>query len=206
MKTTIVIIEDNILLRDAFVEVIDVSEDYEVVNVYSNCEKAIKAIVKDDPDIILMDIGLPGINGVEGTLRIKKILPETNIIIVTVYENSKMVFDALCAGATGYLTKNLEPNELLNALDECMKGGAPMSIKIAKMVVQSFKRNEDSELSKRETEILKLLSYGKTYASIGEELFISINTIKFHIKNIYGKLQVSCKEMAIQKANAEKLI
>jgi len=206
METHIVIVEDNVVLRDAFVEVINGSEEYRVTNVYSNCEKAIKTIAKDKPDIILMDIGLPGMNGVEGTSKIKKILPDTNIIIVTVYENSEMVFDALCVGAIGYLTKNLEPHELLNALEECMKGGAPMSNKIAKMVVQSFKRNESSLLSKRETEILKLLSLGKTYASIAEELFISLNTIKFHVKNIYGKLQVNCKEMAIKKANDEKLI
>jgi DNA-binding NarL/FixJ family response regulator len=154
-----------------------------------------------------MDIDLPGMNGVEGTKIIKQKLPNAIIIMVTVYENSEIVFNALCAGATGYLTKNLKPNDLINSLEEAMSGGAPMSIHIAKMVVSSFqKKNSTIQLSQREKEVLTLLATGNSYDSIGEKLFISKNTIKFHLKNIYLKLQVHSNIEAIQKANEENLI
>ena len=127
--------------------------------------------------------------------------------MVTVYENSEMVFNALCAGATGYLTKNLKPNDLINSMEEAISGGAPMSIHIAKMVVSSFqKKNSSIQLSQREKEVLTLLATGNSYDSIAEKLFISKNTIKFHLKNIYLKLQVHSNIEAIQKANEENLI
>lgn len=141
MANGIVLIEDNIPFRDAFEEIISATSDFYVINSYTNCETAIEACIADKPDIVLMDVELPGINGVEGTKRLKKKLPNTSVIMVTVYENSEIVFDALCAGATGYLTKNLKPQELIEALEECVKGGAPMSINIAKMVVGSFQKN-----------------------------------------------------------------
>ncbi|MCD2259226.1 response regulator [Psychroserpens luteolus] len=207
MKYKVVIIEDNIPLSEAFAEVIDTSSDFEVVAIYNNCEDAIKNLRKDYAKLFLMDIELPGMNGVEGTKEIKKVFPKAHIIMVTVYENSEVVFDALCAGATGYLTKNLEPEELIVALKECISGGAPMSIKIAKMVVSSFQKKPSKiELSKREKEVLSLLSQGNSYDSIAEHLFISKNTIKFHLKNIYIKLQVNSNIEAVQKASKENLL
>lgn len=188
-------------------EIIDKSEHYKVVDAYSNCEEAIKNIKDDSPKIILMDIDLPGINGVEGTKIIKQKLPNVLIIMVTVYENSEMVFNALCAGASGYLTKNFKPIELIEALDEAIAGGAPMSIHIAKMVVSSFqKQNSQIVLSQREKEVLTLLAEGNSYDIIGDKLCISRNTIKFHLKNIYIKLQVHSNIEAIQKATRENLI
>lgn len=207
MKKRIVIIEDNIPLGKAFEEIINSNDNYKVIDNYSNCEDAIENLINDSPDIILMDIDLPGINGVEGTKIIKKKTPKVNIIMITVYENSEMVFDALCSGACGYLTKNLKPQELINALEEAVSGGAPMSINIAKMVVNSFqKKSSDIVLSEREKDVLTYLAEGNSYDSISEKLFISKNTIKFHLKNIYIKLQVHSNIEAVLKASKENLI
>lgn len=207
MKHKIVLIEDNIPLSEGFKEVISATENFKVVGNYTNCEDAIENINYDNPDILLVDIELPGINGVEGAKQIKQLKPNADIIMVTVYENSEMVFDALCAGASGYLTKNLTPDELIDALNEIVSGGAPMSIKIAKMVVSSFRKKQSKiELSNREKEVLTLLSEGNSYDSIADQLFISKNTIKFHLKNIYIKLQVNSNIEAVNKANKENLI
>tara|TARA_R110001583_G_scaffold52606_6_gene163152 strand:+ start:1268 stop:1897 length:630 start_codon:yes stop_codon:yes gene_type:complete len=203
----VVIIEDNIPLGLGFAEVVKNTPNFKIANIYDNCEEAIENITYDNADIFLLDIELPGINGVEGAKEIKRLRPKSNIIMITVYENSDMVFDALCAGATGYLTKNLAPNELIDALNETAAGGAPMSIKIAKMVVSSFQKTPSKiELSPREKDVLSLLSEGNSYDSIAEKLFISKNTIKFHLKNIYIKLQVNSNIEAVQKANKENLL
>jgi len=207
MKYRVVIVEDNIPLRDGFSEVIRGIRDFELANCYNNCEDAIGRLAYDNANIYLMDIELPGINGVEGTKIIKQKRPNINIIMVTVFENSKMVFDALCAGASGYLTKSVSPEEIESALKECVAGGAPMSIKIAKMVVGSFqKKTSKIELSSREREVLTLLSKGNSYDGIADKLFISKNTIKYHLKNIYLKLQVNSNIEAVNKANKENLI
>lgn len=207
MKHEIVIIEDNIPLSDGFKQVINKTEKFEVVNSYDNCEDAIKNVNKDSADIYLMDIELPGMNGVECTKQLKEINSAIDVLVVTVHENSETVFDALCAGATGYLTKSLMPEQLIEALNQTISGGAPMSIKIAKMVVSSFKKKPSKiELSVREKEVLTLLSEGNSYDVIANKLFLSKNTIKFHVKNIYGKLQVNSNVKAVQKANRENLI
>jgi len=205
-KNRVVIIEDNEPLNDIFREVVNNSLNFKVVGSYLNCEDALEFLKNDRPNIVLMDIELPGINGIQGTKEIKKILPNTLVIIVTVYENSKTVFDALCAGATGYLTKNATSEKLIGALEEAASGGAPMSINIAKMVVQSFQKAPDTILTDRETEVLTMLSRGSSYKSIAIDLDISPNTIKYHIKNVYDKLQVHTKEDAIKEASKQKLI
>ncbi|MFD2727509.1 response regulator [Hyunsoonleella rubra] len=206
MEHNIVIIEDNIPLSKGYEKIIGKTEGFKVVATYHNCEDAIENLKHDNPIIVLMDIELPKMNGVEGTKKIKQLNPNIEIVIVTVYENSETVFDALCAGASGYITKNTSPSQLTSALKEVMDGGAPMSINIAKMVVQSFRKSANSILSERETEVLTLLASGKSYNSIAKTLFISVNTIRFHIKNIYEKLQVCTREEAIEKANKERLI
>lgn len=207
MKYRIVIIEDNLPLAEAFAEAINKTEIFKVVSIYTNCEDALLNILKDDAHIYLLDIDLQGINGVKGAKEIKKTNPNANILMVTVHENSKMVFDALCAGASGYLTKNITPEQLINALKESINGGAPMSIKIAKMVVNSFQKKPSKIiLSEREKDVLILLSEGNSYSTIAQKLFISKNTIKFHLKKIYLKLQVNTNVKAIQKANKENLI
>ncbi len=206
MKYRIVIIEDNQQIREAFTVLLNLRTDFEVVQAYDNCENAIKNIVQDAPHIVLMDVDLPNMNGIDGTKIIKKLLPLTNIIIITVFENSKTVFDALCAGATGYLTKNSDKDRLIDAIDEVIRGGSPMSSKIARLVVQSFQKNTNSPLTIRETEILSQISEGKSYTTIADSLFISKETVKHHFKNIYIKLQVHNKADAIKKANQDRLI
>jgi DNA-binding NarL/FixJ family response regulator len=153
-----------------------------------------------------MDIELPGMNGIEGIEKIKKLRPRTNIIVVTVYDNDSLVFQALCAGAGGYLTKNMQPARLLEAIKDIQEGGAPMSTNIARMVVSSFQKNRNSPLTSRETEVLELLSKGKSYSTIADELFVDKETIRTHIKNIYWKLEVHSKAEAIEKALKNKLI
>lgn len=206
-KKRVLIVEDDPEIRSSFAMIVDSSQKFTVVNSYSNCEDAIKHLHTDKPDIVLMDVELPGgMNGIQGTKIIKEKSPNSDIIMVTVYEDSEMVYEALKSGASGYITKSANYMELLTALEEITKGGAPMSSKIARMVIDNFHLNPNSPLTKRETEILQLISEGKTYTQISEELFISKETSKTHIKNIYAKLQVRSKSEAIAKANQDKLI
>ncbi|MEO7990330.1 MAG: response regulator transcription factor [Chryseolinea sp.] len=200
------IVEDDQEIRNSFTLIVNSSQKFMAVNAYSNCEDALDNLNRDKPEIVLMDIELPGMNGIQGTKIIKDKSPHIDIIMVSVYEDSELVFEALKAGASGYITKSSNYMELLSALEEIMKGGAPMSSRIARMVIDNFHVNPNSPLTKRETEILQLISEGKTYTQISEELFISKETSKTHIKNIYSKLQVNSKSEAIAKANLEKLI
>lgn len=186
---------------------INSNENYQVLQVFENCELAIENIKSLNPDIVLMDIDLPGINGIEGTAIIKSLAPKTEILIITVFENSERVFGAMNAGASGYLTKNNGYQELIDALDELVKGGAPMSAKIARMVVQSFAKEKiKNPLSNQESKVLIALSEGKSYKSIAMSLNISLDTVKFHIKNIYLKLQVNNKEDAIAEGKKNRFI
>ena len=206
-KKRVLIVEDDPEIRSSFTMIVDSSQKFTVVNGYGNCEDAIKHLHTDKPDIVLMDVELPGgMNGIKGTKITKEKSSDADIIMVTVYEDSEMVYEALKSGASGYITKSANYMELLSALDEITRGGAPMSSKIARMVIDNFHLNPNSPLTKRETEILQLIAEGKTYTQISEELFISKETSKTHIKNIYSKLQVRSKSEAIAKANQDKLI
>ena len=205
-KKRVMIVEDDQEIRNSFTLIVNSSQKFMVVNAYGTAEDAIANLNRDKPEIVLMDIELPGVNGIHGTKVIKDKSPHTDIIMVSVYEDSELVFEALKAGASGYITKSANYMELLSALEEIVKGGAPMSSRIARMVIDNFHVNPNSPLTKRETEILQLISEGKTYTQISEELFISKETAKTHIKNIYSKLQVNSKSEAIAKANLEKLI
>lgn len=200
------IVEDNEVVREGFKLLINSMSDHQVVSTYETCEDALPQLKYDKPDIVLMDLELPGMNGVEGIRHIKKLFPDMNILVITVHENSDLVFESLVAGATGYITKSTNYNKLLDAINQAMDGGAPMSGKIARMVVESFQRNQNSPLTKRETEVLELLSRGKSYTAIAIELFIHKDTVKSHIKNIYHKLMVNSKADAIEKALKHKLI
>ena len=204
--TRIVIIEDNDIVRDGFELLINSMTEHQVVGKYDSCEHAIKHIESDRPNLVLMDIELPGMNGIDGTRLIKKNHPEIDILVITVHDDSDLVFQALVSGASGYITKNAPHHQLLDAITEVRKGGAPMTSNIARMVVESFRRNQDSPLSPRETEVLELLSEGKSYSVIAEELFIHKETLKSHIKNIYYKLQVNSKAAALEIARKNKLI
>lgn len=203
-KYRIVIVEDNALIREGFSEVLNMTEKYQVINMYGSCEEALAQLKTDKPDIVLMDIELPGIDGIEGTIRIKKAFPECIVLIITVLEDSEKVFRSLCAGAIGYIVKNSNIAEIVQTIDEAILGGAPMSLSIARMVVQSFQREYDSPLSAREVQVLQGISEGKSYSKIALELFVSKETVRSHIKNIYHKLEVSSKADAIKIANSKK--
>jgi DNA-binding NarL/FixJ family response regulator len=205
-NTKIIIIEDNEAVKEGLALIIGSQARFQVVNTYTTCMDALRNLKKDAPDLVLIDLELPGMNGIEGIKRILRERPYTTILVISVHEDGKYVFDALCAGAAGYLTKDTDHIRLLNAIDEVLSGGAPMSSKIASMVVKSFQRNLHSPLSERETDVLTLLAKGRTYFSIGEELFISVETVKTHIRNIYQKLHVTNKTEALKKAAKDKLI
>lgn len=202
----IVIIEDNMIIREGFAAVIQATGKYDVVNHYDNCEEAIRQLDRDRPDVVLMDIDLPGMSGIEGTSRIKKHCPACVVLIITVFEDSDKVFQSLCAGAGGYIVKNSYVQDVVRGIDEALAGGAPMSLHIASMVVRSFKLSDDSPLSERETQVLQGIAQGKTYTKIAAELFINKETVRSHIRNIYQKLAVNSKAEALRVAGNNRWI
>lgn len=197
----IVLIEDYELVRNTYKKIINSTEDFIVIGDFESCELAIPKLEELAPDVVFMDINLPGINGIEGIRIIRKQFPKIAVIVVTVNEESNYVFEALCAGAVGYITKVSGKQKIIEALEQLNQGGAPMSIKIARMVVESFQEKKLNELSDRENEVLTQLAKGKSYASIGEELNVSVNTIKTHVRNIYEKLHVNSKDEVIEIYN-----
>lgn len=206
MAKRIVLVEDDSIIREAFATLINQSKDFYIANAWSNAEDAIKNIGYDAADIYLMDIQLPGINGVDAISKIKQMRASAKVMVISVYENDDMVFKALCEGASGYLTKNISSSKLIDSLKELENGGAPMSTNIARMVVSSFHRNRQSPLTSRELEVLELLASGKSYSTIANNLFVDKETIRSHIKNIYFKLEVHSKAEAIEKAKRNKFI
>ncbi|WP_448702648.1 response regulator [Mucilaginibacter sp. AW1-3] len=202
----IVIIEDDQVIREGYAFLIDQSEGYEVISTYPSFDDAVKKIVADAPEVILLDIELPGTNGIEAIPRLKKMLPLVHILILTVYESEKLIFDALSNGASGYLTKNTPATKIIESIKEVKQGGGPMSVNIARVVINSFQRNQNSPLSKRETQILELICNGKSRTQIANDLFIDLETVRSHIKNIYIKLDVNSRADAIKTARDNRLI
>ena len=202
----VAIIEDDETIREGYAFLIGNTSGYKIAGTYPSYEDAFKKIVHDDPDVILLDVELPGMSGIEALPKLKKLLPETHILILTVYEQEMLIFRALGNGAAGYLTKNTPPEKIVAAIHEVMDGGGPMSAHIARMVISSFKRNESTPLTRRETEILEQIATGKSRKRIAEELFIDLETVKSHIKNIYHKLDVHSKADAIKAAKDNKFI
>jgi DNA-binding NarL/FixJ family response regulator len=200
------IIEDDADIRNSLAILINGAEGFSCISHYGSCEEALKDIAEKQPDVVIMDINLPGMTGIEGVSHVKQLLPDCEIIMLTISENNQDVFDSLCAGASGYLRKNTPPAKLLAAIEETVNGGAPMSMDIARMVINSFKQVQQSNpLTEREKEVLKLLCDGQSYKMIAGDLFVDINTVKFHIRNIYRKLEVNSKGEAIAKALRENL-
>jgi DNA-binding NarL/FixJ family response regulator len=203
---TVSIVEDDADIRKSLALLINGTPGLGCISTYGDCEAAIVGIEQDPPDVVLMDLGLPGMSGIEGIRIIKETLPDINLMVLTVHGESKLVFEALCAGACGYLLKDTPPAKLLEAIKETYDGGAPMSTQIARMVVGSFRTNPHASLTQRETEVLAQLCKGKSYKMIADTLFISEETVRRHIKNIYKKLQVGSKSEAVAKALKEKLV
>ncbi len=202
----VAIIEDDETIREGYAFLIGNTSGYKIVGTYPSFEEAAKRIVSDDPDVILLDVELPGISGIDALPKLKKLLPDTHILILTVYEQEMLIFRSLGNGASGYLTKNTQPEKIVAAIKEVTEGGGPMSANIARMVISSFKRNESTPLTRRETEILEQIATGKSRKRIADELFIDLETVKSHIKNIYYKLDVHSKADAIKAAKDNKFI
>jgi DNA-binding NarL/FixJ family response regulator len=207
----VVLIEDVRDVRDGLAALISGTAGYKCVAAYGMMETALARIKQDQPDIILTDLGLPGISGVEGIGRLRQIFPSTPIIALTIFDNDDQVFNALCNGANGYLLKNTPPARLLEALQEAVAGGSPMSPQVASRVVRLFREFRPPEhanyrLTPQETELLKLLIEGHHKKTAAEALGISFHTVSFHLSNIYEKLQVHSKTEAVAKALREKLV
>lgn len=204
MAITVSIVEDQDPLRTTLARVLARAEGFECVSHYGNAEDALKDLPNVRPNVVLMDINLPGINGVECVRQLKQLLPQTQVMMLTVYEDTENIFNALAAGASGYMLKRTPRAELLEAIREVQRGGSPMTTHIARKVVQSFQRaapsNEATEnLSPREQEVLDLLSQGLIYKEISDKLGISYETVHTYIRRIYEKLQVRTRTEAVAK-------
>lgn len=203
---TIVIIEDDAVIRESYEFLINSTIGYKVINTHSSYEEAAKSLLPDNPDVILLDLELPGKNGIDAIPDLKQLLPEVYILVLTVYENEDAVFNALRNGASGYLTKNTSSSKIIEAIREVVHGGGPMSAPIAGLVIKSLHKNIDSPLTRREAQILEMFADGKSRTVIASELFVDPETIKTHVKNIYFKLNVHSKADAIRAARINKLI
>ncbi len=198
------IVEDDDWIRENLASQINLAPGYQCLSRYRTGEEAILGLPNDSADVVLMDINLPGLSGIECVRRLKVLLPSLNILMLTVYEESDQIFDSLRAGASGYLLKRSAEGELLDAITQVHQGGSPMSSLVARKVVQFFNHVGDAapelqHLSPREKEILELLSRGAAYKEIGNRLALSIHTVRMHIRGIYGKLQVHSRGEAVAK-------
>lgn len=202
----VVIIEDDEIIRNGYAFLIGKEPGFHVISTYSSFEEAAKKIATDEPEVILLDIELPGTNGIDALPKLKRIVPTAFVLILTVYDSEKLIFDALANGASGYLTKNSTAAKIVESIREVREGGGPMSINIARLVIKSFQRNQNSPLSKRETQILELVGNGKSRSQIAKDLFIDLETVRSHIKNIYMKLDVNSRADALKTARQNRLI
>jgi len=205
----VAIVEDRKQTREGLAALIDGTPGYRTVGSYGSMEEAlprVKAVPPQGmPEVMLMDVGLPGMSGIEGVRVLKESLPDLQILILTVYGDDDHVFEAICAGAHGYLVKDTPPDRLLEAIRELRTGGAPMSPEVARKVVTMFQkiappRSDDHRLSARELEVLKLLAEGHSYKTAAARLAVSLDTVRFHVRNIYEKLHVHSKSEAVVKA------
>jgi DNA-binding NarL/FixJ family response regulator len=203
MAISVSIVEDNDKLRGTLARVLNRADGFRCMSQYPSGEDALKDLPNAKPDVVLMDINLPGINGVECVRQLKKNLPQMQVMMLTVYEDTENIFDALTAGASGYLLKRTSGAELLEAIREVYRGGSPMTAHIARKVVQSFQRNAPAQpaenLSEREQQVLDLLSRGLMYKEIADKLEISYETVHTYIRRIYEKLRVRTRTEAVAK-------
>ena len=207
----VAIIEDRREIRDGLAMLIGGTEGFRCTGAFRSMEEALARINSDLPDVALCDIGLPGMSGIEGMRLLKKQYPQLLLLMLTVYDDDERIFDALCAGACGYLLKKTPPVRLLEGLKEAVTGGSPMSPEVARRVITLFRdirppERADCELTPHETRLLKLLVEGHNYKTAALELNVSINTVSFHMRRIYEKLQVHSKSEAVAKALRDRLV
>ncbi len=208
----VIIVEDNKTIREGLHLLLNATEGLCCPAVYESCEEMLADVANQKPDLVLMDIELPGMTGIQGIRKVHELLPELLVIMLTIYEDNERIFDALCADACGYLVKKTPPKRLIEAIREAVAGGSPMTSHIARKVVSLLKnfekRSSDPEIkvTEREREILEELSRGSSYQQIGAALFISVDTVRYHIRNIYRKMQVHSQSEAVAKALRRGLI
>lgn len=205
------IIEDQEQIREGLRLLIDGTPGHKCIAACGTVDEALKQFAREAPDVALVDIGLPGISGIEGTRMLKQRYPAIQVIILTVYDDDERIFQALCAGAFGYLLKNTPPARLIESIREVANGGAPVSPEIARRVITLFQKvrpleRAEYELTPHEIRVLKLLVEGHNYKTAAAELQVSVNTISFHVRRIYEKLHVHSKSEAVAKALRAKLI
>jgi len=210
MAAKVLIYEDNPRLRESMVSMLDLSDEFAVLGAFPDCKKAVEQVKEHNPDLILMDIDMPDMNGIEAVKCIRKFNSEVQILMITIFDDNNHVFDAIYGGANGYLLKKYISSKLFQSMEECLQGGAPMSPSIARMVIGKLQHPQapktDYELTDRETETLRSLAQGNSYKMIASELGISIDTVRTHIKRIYEKLHVHSQTEAIVKAIRENIV
>jgi DNA-binding NarL/FixJ family response regulator len=207
----VVIIEDLRDIREGLAALLNGTEGYKCVGKFGSMEEALRNIQRDVPDVVLSDIGLPGMDGIEGVGLIKEKYPDMTILMLSVYSDNDRIFDALCAGAGGYLLKKTPPSRIVESLNEAINGGAPMSPEIARKVITLFREvrppeRVDYDLTPHEQRLLKLLIDGHTKKTAAAEIGVSVNTVSFHLKRVYEKLQVHSKSEAVAKALKNRII
>jgi len=205
----VVIVEDNRFIRSGWEITINNEPDFKLAGSFETFEDAFKSDTIEMANIVLMDIGLPGISGIEGVKYLKEKYPGIIIVMCTVHDDDEKIFDALCAGAIGYLLKKTTPELLIKSLKEALNGGSPMTPTVARKVISSFQKpkTEDSViLTEREQQILDLMSHGKSYSAIADEIYLSIDVVYSHIRHIYEKLQVHSRSEAVAEGLKKKLI
>jgi DNA-binding NarL/FixJ family response regulator len=203
--TLVAVVEDGKDVRDGLATLIEATDGFVCTGRYSSCEDALQGIAENIPDVVLMDIGLPGMSGIHGVRVLKSKYPDLKVLMLTVYEHHEQIFEAICAGADGYLLKKTPAPRLVEAILEIHEGGAPMSPAISRKVLEMFQEShgaasDEFALSQRELEILHHLVQGNSYKVIAQKLSISTNTVNFHLKGIYRKLHVNSKSQAVAVA------
>jgi DNA-binding NarL/FixJ family response regulator len=211
MPITVAIVEDNADYRMGISFILRSSTTCKCVGDYASAEGLMSVFDEIQPDVVLMDIALPGMSGIEATELIKGEHPRTEIVMLSVFEDDDNVFQAICAGASGYVTKPVLPHQLLEAVEHAFGGGTPMSPNIARKVIDLFKRyvphrKADHNLTPRELEVLQHLTEGSDYKQIADKLFLSFFTVRAHVRNIYDKLHVHSKSQAVAKALKERIL
>lgn len=207
----LLIYEDNPQLREGLTMLIDGSDGFRVLAAYKNCDNVVDEVTAWKPDVVLMDIDMPGTNGINGLQQIRAVNDEVKIVMLTVFDDNKNVFDAIKSGANGYILKKTPPAKLLEYIMEAAGGGAPMTSSVATQVLKMFSqinspKSEDYQLSDREKEVLQFLVDGYSYKMIASEMYIAIDTVRSHIKKIYEKLHVNSKSEAVAKAFKNKIV
>jgi len=207
----VAIVEDRREIREGLQVLVGGTSGFRCTGSYETMEQALQEIGARVPDVLLVDIGLPGMSGIDGIRRLKEMYPRLALLVLTIYEDDKRIFEALCAGASGYLLKGTAPARLLESIREIASGGAPMSPEVASRVVRLFREFRPPErasfsLTQQEGELLRLIVDGHHYKTAAKELGISVNTVSFHLKNIYAKLHVHSKSEAVAKAIRERLV